>query len=258
MAQYVYSALTFGGGGYRRDLVVPSCSKDIPTIEPTSMEAPIRIAIIHRNRLFRESLASALSQDSAISLCCQISELEQIPRTWDGPCPDIGLVEMVEASKPFLMRINILKSECPGCRVIMLDVPECDKTVLACIEVAGVMGYMTEYGTLENLFQTIRSVMSGEALCPPRVANLLFSRVSELSRQMTLAQSQSTNGLTRREQAIVRAIEQGLSNKEIVVHLGIGVSTVKNHAHNILDKLHLHDRQSVWPATGFKDTELGV
>ncbi len=70
---------------------------------------------------------------------------------------------MVEVSKPFLMRINILKSECPGCRVIMLDVLECDKTVLACIEVAGVMGYMTEYGTLENLFQTIRSVMSGEA-----------------------------------------------------------------------------------------------
>jgi DNA-binding NarL/FixJ family response regulator len=126
----------------------------------------------------------------------------------------------------------------------MLDVPECDETVLACIEVAGVMGYMTKNRSLDDLFLTIRSVISGEAMCPPRVANLLFSRVSELSRQVASVSSQSVNGLTRREQAIVSAIEKGLSNKEIAVQLGIEVSTVKNHVHNILDKLKQHDRQS--------------
>jgi len=127
----------------------------------------------------------------------------------------------------------------------MLDVPECAETVLACIEVGGAMGYATQNGSLDDIFQTIRSVMSGEAMCPPRVANLLFSRVSELSRQVASVSSQPANGLTRREQAIVSAIEKGFSNKEIAVQLGIEVSTVKNHVHNILDKLHLHDRQSV-------------
>jgi two-component system nitrate/nitrite response regulator NarL len=208
------------------------------------MDACIRIAIIHHHRLLRESLAHALSQDPAISLCCQISNVDEIPRNWEGPCPDIILIEMLEASRPFLMRISTLRSACPGCRIIMLDVPECDETVLACIEVAGVMGYMTKNRSLDDLFLTIRSVISGEAMCPPRVANLLFSRVSELSRQVASISSQSANGLTRREQAIVSAIEKGLSNKEIAVQLGIEVSTVKNHVHNILDKLHLHDRQS--------------
>ena len=209
------------------------------------MDASIRIAIIHHHRLLRESLAYALSQDPAISLCCQISNVDEIPRNWEGPCPDIVLIEMLEASRPFLMRISTLKSECPGCRIIMLDVPECAETVLACIEVGGAMGYATKNGSLDDIFQTIRSVMSGEAMCPPRVANLLFSRVSELSRQVASVSSQPANGLTRREQAIVSAIEKGFSNKEIAVQLGIEVSTVKNHVHNILDKLHLHDRQSV-------------
>ena len=127
----------------------------------------------------------------------------------------------------------------------MLDVPECAETVLACIEIGGAMGYATKNGSLDDIFQTIRSVMSGEAMCPPRVANLLFSRVSELSRQVASVSSQPANGLTRREQAIVSAIEKGFSNKEIAVQLGIEVSTVKNHVHNILDKLKQHDRQSV-------------
>jgi DNA-binding NarL/FixJ family response regulator len=207
----------------------------------------IKVAIIHHHRLFREALAYALSQDPAISLCCQISHVDEIPRNWEGSCPDIVLVGMVEASRTALMRISNLRSACPGCKIIMIDVPECDDTVLACIEVAGAMGYVTHNSPIEKVFHTIRSVMSGEAMCPPRVANLLFSRVSELSRQIAMAESHShsTNGLTRREQVIVSAIEKGLSNKEIAMQLGIEVSTVKNHVHNILDKLKQHDRQSV-------------
>lgn len=209
------------------------------------MDTHIKLALIHRNRLLRESLARAMSQDPAISLCCQIGELEQIPRVWGGLCPDIGLVELADTSRSFLMGIRTIKSECPGCRIIMLDVPECDKTVLDCIEVAGAVGYMTKSGTLEDLFQMIRSVMSGEALCSPRVAHIVFARVSELSRQIDTIHPELSKSLTRREQAIVSAIEKGLSNKEIAVQLCIEVSTVKNHVHNILDKLHLHDRQSV-------------
>lgn len=220
------------------------------------MNLDIKVAIIHHHRLFRESLAFTLSQDPAISLCCQIKNLDEIPRNWEGPCPDIVLVEMVEASRPALSRVSKLRSECSGCKIIMLDVPESDETVLSCIEVAGAMGYVTFSTSLEDVLQIIRSVMSGEAMCPPRVANLLFSRVSELSRQIDMVQYHPANGLTPREQAIVRAIEQGLSNKEIAVQLGIEVSTVKNHVHNILDKLQLHDRQSA--VRYLKEHGLGV
>ena len=216
----------------------------MPAIENLLMESRIKVAIIHHHRLLREALAYALGQDSAISLCCQISNLDEIPRNWEGPCPDIVLIEMANETRDFLARVGNLRIDCPGCKIIMLDVPEHDETILACIEIAGAMGYLMQETSLKEAVHAIRAVMSGEAMCPPRVANLLFSRVSELSRQVTMAQSSSPNGLTRREQAIVRAIEQGLSNKEIAVQLGIEVSTVKNHVHNILDKLQLHDRQS--------------
>jgi two-component system nitrate/nitrite response regulator NarL len=54
----------------------------------------------------------------------------------------------------------------------------------------------------------------------------------------------ASSGLTRREEQIVKLIDEGLTNKEIAVHLHIEVSTVKNHIHNVLDKLQLQDRYS--------------
>jgi len=37
-------------------------------------------------------------------------------------------------------------------------------------------------------------------------------------------------------------IDEGLSNKEIAKRLRIEVATVKNHVHNILEKLQVHRR----------------
>jgi DNA-binding NarL/FixJ family response regulator len=37
-------------------------------------------------------------------------------------------------------------------------------------------------------------------------------------------------------------VAEGLSNKEIAQELAIETQTVKNHVHNILDKLQLHNR----------------
>ena len=53
---------------------------------------------------------------------------------------------------------------------------------------------------------------------------------------------QSSIKLTARELEIITAIADGLSNKEIAQRLCIEPQTVKNHIHNILDKLQLHTR----------------
>ena len=46
-------------------------------------------------------------------------------------------------------------------------------------------------------------------------------------------------GISGRELEVLELLAQGSSNKEIARKLRIGVSTVKNHVHNILDKLQV-------------------
>jgi two-component system nitrate/nitrite response regulator NarL len=48
--------------------------------------------------------------------------------------------------------------------------------------------------------------------------------------------------LTAREREVLRLVDEGLSNKEISARLSIEVSTVKNHVHNLLDKLQVTSR----------------
>jgi two-component system nitrate/nitrite response regulator NarL len=40
-------------------------------------------------------------------------------------------------------------------------------------------------------------------------------------------------------------VAEGMSNKEIAKGLRIGPTTVKNHVHNILDKLHVRRRAAI-------------
>ena len=48
--------------------------------------------------------------------------------------------------------------------------------------------------------------------------------------------------LTEREKEILRSVAEGLPNKEIARQLGISLATVRNHVHNILEKLEVHSK----------------
>jgi DNA-binding NarL/FixJ family response regulator len=93
--------------------------------------------------------------------------------------------------------------------------------------------------TLAELLDGVEAAARGEALVSEPVAAALIRRVASVAGERTVA-----NGtlLTRREREIVRLIGDGLSNKEIATSLQIELATVKNHVHNILEKLHVARR----------------
>lgn len=203
----------------------------------------LSIAIVHHHRLLREALALGLSRN-AFPIIHQVRDLEQLTT-------DIGVINptvlLVEACRPIDKCLECLRQfRCvaPECKVIMLEVPNQDETILACIEIGGISGYVVEEGSFDDLIRTVRAISAGESICSPRLANLAFTRISTMANRFYGVRTSEISCLTRREQDIMAAIERGLSNKEIAGELKIEVSTVKNHVHNILDKLHLQNRRS--------------
>ncbi len=93
------------------------------------------------------------------------------------------------------------------------------------------------------MIASVRRALGGELFCPPRIAALLFNRLA------TLAADRSpgplSEPLTRREREIAGLIAAGLQNKEIARRLGLGSTTVKNHVHNILQKLNIKRRREI-------------
>ncbi|MDQ5821587.1 MAG: response regulator transcription factor, partial [Actinomycetota bacterium] len=148
------------------------------------------------------------------------------------------LLDVAGGDGPGVVRSLLAKA--PGTMVVALGVTEADDDVLPLAE-AGVAGYVTRDGTVDDLLATVESVAAGETICSPRITATLLRRVALLARDRGAA-AEAKRGLTHREREIVDLIDEGLSNKEIAVRLRIELATVKNHVHNILDKLHVRRR----------------
>jgi DNA-binding NarL/FixJ family response regulator len=204
----------------------------------------IRIAIIHGNQLFRECLTCCLGQREAISVLHNASTLLQGAETIASCKPDLIVLDfgVLHGQRAYdLCELRALSSKV---KILVIEVPETESDVFYCIEEAGASGYLRQNASVLELDNQIKAVMQGEALCSPRIASLAFYRMSSLARRLQEVGSVNVECLTKRETEIVALIEGGLSNKEIAVRLQIEVSTVKNHVHNVLDKLQLHDRRS--------------
>ncbi len=204
------------------------------------MEGTIRVLIVHRNRLFREGLAFVLGQQQKISVVGTVGEAIGVLGELGRLRPDVILLELAE--REGLKETRLIRGAFPDAKILMLGLTELESNILACIE-AGAAWYLPQEASLEQLLNNIHAVAVGEALCSPKVAGVLVSRIVEAAHERELRRALGLPNLTRRELEIIALIEDGLSNKEIAVRLQIEVQTVKNHIHNILDKLQLNGRR---------------
>jgi two-component system, NarL family, nitrate/nitrite response regulator NarL len=210
-----------------------------------SQQQIARVAIVHRDGLYRDSLRYALTQVEHISIVYSLSRLEDLRPDAMMTCrPDLAIFEYGLCCCHESSNLKRMSRFTMGVKAIAVGVPDKDEDILACIEGLGVAGYVSLDASLEDLIQNIRAVIKGGTLCSARVASLMFNRVLALTRQVKGSEVQGVRSLTRREAEIARLIDDGLSNKEIAARLRIELSTVKNHVHNILDKLQLRDRYS--------------
>ncbi|OLB16175.1 MAG: hypothetical protein AUH07_01640 [Gemmatimonadetes bacterium 13_2_20CM_70_9] len=197
----------------------------------------IRVAIVADTRLYREGLAQVLGRDAGLCVVATAARGDEALAALPDLQADVILVDMAMPESRGVVRVILERA--PLSRVIALGVVEDEDDVLGCAE-AGVAGYVAREASIDDLVTVIESVARGEAICSPRVAAGLLRRVAALAAGHggDLPRAQLTN----REREIVRLIDNGLSNKEIARALGIEVATVKNHVHNILEKLQVHRR----------------
>jgi DNA-binding NarL/FixJ family response regulator len=201
----------------------------------------INVFIADDNRLLREGLVSMLGEQKDIVVIGKASSghvaLEQIKKLR----PDVALIDTGMPDKDGIEVTKALHQEAPEVRVIILGVIDLTEEIMACIE-AGAAGYVLKEDSFDHLIDTIHSVHRGESFCSPQFTASLFSRIAELASERMPKISASSIKLTSRELEIINLIAEGLPNKEIAQRLFIETQTVKNHVHNILDKLQLHNR----------------
>ena len=197
----------------------------------------IRVYLVASVRFYREGLEQVLAEKAS----WDIEVVGSSPHWTDALTqlsdlrPDCVLLDLQNSDGSLAVRQ--IGRRVPGVRVVALGLQETEDSVLSLAE-AGIAGYASLDCSLDDLLNVVRSVYRDELQCPPRIAASLLRRVAALSSQS----ADHAGALTRREEDVLLLLRQGLSNREIARALSIALPTVKNHVHQILEKLHVKRR----------------
>lgn len=217
------------------------------------MDNRIPVSVIDDRRLFRDAMSARLRRETGIALTAATSRLRDLLEVAKTQSIDIVLVDLSAGTTRGLAIIWDAKSYLPNARVIALGVQTDELTILKCLE-AGASGYLTPNASYAALLETIRAVHAGRTPCSPELLVQVMARIRELSHEHKATKVPQHGALSARETEIVQLIAAGLINKQIAQRLGIKLSTVKNHVHNILQKLKVSRRKD----TVHRAFELGI
>jgi DNA-binding NarL/FixJ family response regulator len=200
----------------------------------------IGVAIVAETRLYRDGLAHVLECDPRFRVVGTAGDLAGAVDLVSSCRDELEVVLLDQGIPEGASAIRALHEVTSDIRVVAVAVREVHEDVLPWVE-AGVVGLVPHDVSLDELLSTLALVTEGCGLCSPRITAVLLAHVASMAsrrRSTTIV----APGLTERERQIALLINQGLSNKEIGVRLGITVPTVKNHVHSILEKLHVRRR----------------
>jgi len=203
---------------------------------PPARTQPVRAMVAASVRLYRDGLAHSLGE--AMQVVAVTADAQATHREAVRLAPDVLLLDM--SLEGALALAQALAEAAPGTRVVAFALDDAhDGQVLACAE-AGVAGWVGRDASTEEVVDAVLRAARGELLCSTHTAALLSRRLAALARER---RAPSPAGqLTPREAEIGELLARGLSNKHIARALGLSLATVKNHVHNILEKLEVGSR----------------
>jgi two-component system nitrate/nitrite response regulator NarL len=216
-----------------------------------SDRTPVDLLLWASVRIYREGLCAALTADPRIGNVTAVADAGECQQALRSAQPEVLVLDAL--AQEALPVARSARDSMTG--VVALGVAESPNQILAFAE-AGVSAYVTRDQSLDSLIGSILAVAAGEARCTQKIAGFLLSHVATLAGERERRERLHVH-LTARESQILSLVTDGLTNKQIAQRLSIELPTVKNHVHNVLEKLHVRTRaQAVAATTGLAPSVL--
>jgi two-component system, NarL family, nitrate/nitrite response regulator NarL len=198
----------------------------------------IKVLIADDHAFFRDGLRKLLEDAADISVVGEASNGNQCIKMLDKFKPDILLLDLRMPEKDGLAVLTEVNFESLSTRVIVLTAAEGDRDVVRAMRL-GARGVVLKQSASDLLLKSIRQVHDGEIWLDNRMTAEV---IHAFKKSAESGQRREKPLLSDREQEVVQLVAQGFHNREIGEKLFISEQTVKNHLHNIFDKLGVSDR----------------
>src|SRR5215469_16676858 len=213
----------------------------------SEVKSKIRIVVADDHPIFRDGLCKLLALEEDFDVVAQASDGRQVLEVLQQLEPDILLRDLKMPGLDGLATLQRLQAAKNKTRVIVLTASD-DKNEFVQAMKLGTSGIVLKQTATELLIKSIRKVHAGEIwLDSHTTAAVIRQFVANDEAPAPPIPSAPTrererSPLSQREREIVALVAQGVKNKEMAEKMFISEQTVKNHLHNIFDKLGVSDR----------------
>ena len=204
----------------------------------TKSKQVVRILVADDHAIFRDGLRKLLEVADDVQIVGEASNGVECVKMLQKLKPDILLLDLRMPEKDGLGVLEEVNFDSLPTRVIVLTAAEDDRDVVRAMRL-GARGVVLKQSASDLLLKSIRKVADGEIWLDNRMTAEVIDAFKKSSES---GQRREKPLLSDREKEIVQLVAQGFRNREIGEKLFISEQTVKNHLHNIFDKLGVSDR----------------
>jgi two-component system, NarL family, nitrate/nitrite response regulator NarL len=222
----------------------------LPSASGVNGKNKIRIVVADDHPIFRDGLCKLLALEEDFQVVAQAQDGRQVLDVLQQYEPDILLLDLKMPGLDGLATLQRLQAVKNKTRVIVLTASD-DKNEFVQAMKLGTSGIVLKQTATELLIKSIRKVHAGEIwLDSHTTAAVIRQFVANDEAQPAMhslsaappTRERERSPLSQREREIVALVAQGFKNKEMAEKMFISEQTVKNHLHNIFDKLGVSDR----------------
>ena len=200
---------------------------------PPPPPAPVRVFVIEDALPVRQALQLLLDGSPGFACTGTAGSAEGALQAEPPAPPDVVLVDVGLPGMSGVDALPHLHRRWPRAELLMLTVHEDEGRVFAALR-AGATGYLLKTTPPAALLEAIREVHAGGA---PMSASVARQVVRVFQRPDPAAEL-----LSARERAVLDALVDGKTYRQIGEELFISVNTVAFHVKQIYQKLHVHSR----------------
>src|SRR5579864_6345640 len=214
---------------------------------PGAAKPKIRIVVADDHPIFRDGLCKLLALEEDFEVVAQAQDGREVLDVLQQLEPDILLLDLKMPGLDGLATLQRLQAARNKTRVIVLTASD-DKNEFVQAMKLGTSGIVLKQTATELLIKSIRKVHAGEIWLDSHTTAAVirqFVAADEAPPMMPpppASRERERSPLSQREREIVALVAQGFKNKEMAEKMFISEQTVKNHLHNIFDKLGVSDR----------------
>lgn len=228
-----------------RNALTPSerAAGDTEPVTSNEKHDVIRVMIADDHPIVREGLRRLLELEPDIRVVAEVGSGRAVLEQFEEVRPDVLLLDL---KMPDIAGLEVLQRLRPvkgSTKILILTASE-DKNEWVQAMKLECSGIVVKQTPPELIVKSIRKVHEGEIWLDSHTTAAVMRQFAapDDGGTATVPRGRTRVPLSAREREIVALVAQGYRNREMAEKLFISEQTVKNHLHNIFDKLGVSDR----------------